>query len=180
MDYDAFGRAGTVKGPDNKDTTFLYKGVQTVERTVGVAMVAGAADTPVTTKETYDAHGRLIEVEEASGTQTNPSDLRSANVKTKYQYDVANHLKKVETTDETVAAHPQQLRTFTYDLRGLLTEEYNPEKGYTYFRAYDARGHLLRRQDGTSTKYDLTYVYDDVERMTEIQSTSSGDPIKEF
>jgi YD repeat-containing protein len=178
-DFDPFGRARTITAPDGSQTRFNYTGTKTVARTVtNIAVPTGPAD--ATTTETYDAYGRLTEVEEPSGTPSNQALVSSANVLTHYQYDVGNHLTRVESTDLTVPSHDHQLRTFTYDLRGLLTDETHPEKGTTYYRGYDARGHLLRKQDGTSTKYDLTYIYDSTERLTQIQSTPTGDAIKEF
>lgn len=193
MTYDIFDRAKSVTAPDQSRTLFDYIGARSVKRTNFIALTTGSDDTPVTTTETYDAQGRLVAVEEPSGTPSDPARPETANVKTSYDYDVANHLTKVETTDFTVPSHPttdfpapphphpHQLRTFTYDVRGFLKEESNPEKTEkTYCRGYDARGHLLRKQEGTSTKYDLTFSYDKAERLTKIEATSSGEAIKEF
>ena len=177
--FDAFGRAGTVTGPDGKPTTIAYTGASKIARTIGVAMVEDQDDTPVTTTESYDAYGRLTGVTEPSGTQSNPSNPASANVTTTYTYDVGGHLATVDTTDTTDGAQHQG-RTFNYDLRGFLKDETNPEKtGTTYYHGYDARGHLLRKQESTSSKYDLTYTYDKTERMTKIESAADG-VIKEF
>ncbi|HEY3052051.1 MAG TPA: hypothetical protein VGK04_01540, partial [Thermoanaerobaculia bacterium] len=176
--YDPFGRAHTITAPDNTQTRFDYIGAKTVTHTVNIAMPAGPTD--VTTTETHDAFGRLIAVEEPSGTATNLADPRTANVKTEYAYEVGNHLTKVEAMDFTDASRPHQLRTFTYDLRGFLNDEFHPEKGTTRYSGYDARGHLLRKQDGTSSTFDLTYAYDASERLTRIQSTVGGGAIKEF
>lgn len=178
--FDPFGRAGTVTGADGKVTTIAYTGASKIARTIGVAMVENQSDTQVTATETYDAYGRLTALTEPSGTPANPSNPASANVTTTYTYEIGGHLATVDTTDMTDGAQPHQGRTFNYDLRGFLKDETNPEKtGTTYYHGYDARGHMLSKQESSDTKYNLTYSYDQVERLTKVESAAEG-VVKEF
>jgi len=116
-------------------------------------------------KERYDRQGRLYQVVEPSGPD-------GADVTTTYSYDVGNRLSGVSTTSGVT-----QVRTFTYDQRGFLTSEVHPEKtGAVTYSGYDALGHAGRKVDGPS---DLSFVYDDAERLTEIRETG-GDLWKSF
>jgi len=181
--YDPLGRALSIKAPDGKVISFAYFGTKTVERSVGLGLDSGEA--PVKTIETYDAYGRLAQVREYSGVESNPLETATdaehdTRVATDYKYDVNDHLTRVDSTDKTAPARPSQYRTFTYDLRGFLTQEYNPEKGTTTYPNYDARGHVQRKQDGSDPDFDLTFAYDRAERLTTVSLTSTSDEIKHF
>lgn len=117
---------------------------------------AVGSETPQQTIETYDRFGRLFEVKEPN------------NVVTRYTYDAADRLRTVCQNRSGSACG--QTRTFNYDNRGFLTSEQNPEASVTYV-SRDARGHMLRKQDGA---HDLTFVYDDAERLTEVKNTTGG------
>jgi YD repeat-containing protein len=146
LNYDAFGRARTVKAPDNSDTTLEFKGDSTTKRTVRIA-TGSTTDTDAITTETYDRHGRLITV-------TEPAP--EGALTTSYGYDVRNRLSLVLMGGQN--------RTFDYDRRGFLRWESHPESGMTTY-TYDARGHVLSKsQSAADTLYDLTYQYDAAER----------------
>lgn len=147
--YDPFGRVGTVRGPDNKTTTFSYIGERLTTRTYEVALTGGDANVSVT--EERDRAGRLIQVtEDATGTPA----------VTDYTYDVGNRLATVTMHDGAT----NQPRTFSYDQRGFLTSETHPESGTTTYQ-YDARGHILTRTTPVAT---LTYEYDRAERVKRV------------
>jgi RHS repeat-associated protein len=169
--FDRFGRVATVTTPDGKVATTVYNGIRLINRTVDVD------GTSVKTREEYDAHGRLLSV-------TENADKPGA-VKTEYKYDLAGRLTDVSTTASGVT----QTRKFLYDNRGFLLVERHPEKGsagdglvyYGTFEpdgfksAYDARGHVLRRVDGTfGGSHDLAYTYDEMERLTKIEDLDSS------
>jgi RHS repeat-associated protein len=166
MNYDAFGRPRTVRPPDggSHDVTLSYQGARQVIQTFKIATSTGA-ETNASTIELYDRHGRLYEVTEPN------------NVKTRYDYDVGNRLIKVcqGATGAGTASCGQQ-RFFTYDLRGFLTSEQHPEKGFSgngvvsYFN-YDARGYAGRKVDGAN---DLTFTYDKAERLIQVRETGGA------
>ncbi len=182
LNYDPFGRPGTVRPADSvggngflHDVQMSYAGVRSVTRTVrvGEALAGGAvSELASTTTETYDRQGRLASV-------TEPSGASGAAVTTTYGYDVGNRLATASTTGSGVT----QTRAFAYDNRGLLSWENHPEKGASgngtvSFLAYDARGHAHRTIDGPN---DLTLTYDAAERVTEIDETGGlKRPLKTF
>ncbi len=157
--YDVLGRPIAITAPDSKTTTIAYEGngVRKVSKTVEVALPTGPAN--VTTEETYDALGRLTQVEEGNDT------------KTRYSYDLAGRLVKVcqDTTNE--GATCGQTRTFVYDNRGFLTSEAHPENGTATY-TYDARGHVLTKTTTGApfSEGNLQFVYDTAERLLEIQT----------
>lgn len=157
--YDVLGRPVAVQTPDNETSMAVYTGTgrREVRRTVEVGLVSGPAN--VTTIETMDAHGRLIEVAEPNGT------------KTRYGYDLGARLSHVcqDTTNNGLTCG--QTRTFSYDNRGYLTSESHPENGTTSY-TYDARGHALSRNIGgaASSEANLQFIYDAAERLTEVRT----------
>ena len=169
--YDPFGRAATIRPPDGAghDVTLTYRGVRQVDRTVQVGTAAGS-ESPSTTTEVYDRHGRLISVAEPSGSG-------GAAVTTTYGYDVGSRLTQV-----TTVAGVTQTRQFVYDRAGLLQSETQPEKGVSgnggtvTYGDYDSRGHARRKTDGPN---DLAFVYDGAERLTQVNEFG-GRPLKTF
>lgn len=157
VSFDPFGRPRTIRPADGSshDVTVVYAGDKQVTRTTKVATAVGP-ETNAVTVETYDRFGRLFEVTEPNGKFT------------RYTYDAADRLRTVcqNRTGSTCG----QTRTFNYDNRGFLTSEQHPEASVTY-GAYDARGHALQKQDGV---HDLTFVYDDAERLTEVKETGGA------
>jgi YD repeat-containing protein len=137
-DYDELGRAVKVTQPDDTYTDAAYTGASTIERTASTKTETG--DQRVTTKETYDALGRLVTITEDSG---------GANDVTVYTYDEGDRLASV--TQGTQAS-----RQFFHDAAGLLTSETHPESGTTSY-SYDARGNVIKKVTPTasvSTSYD--------------------------
>jgi RHS repeat-associated protein len=169
LNFDPFGRPGTIRPPDGNahDVTLSYGGTRTVSRTVKVATTYNtgtgtASETVATTNEIYDRQGRLIQVTEPNG------------VITKYEYDVGSRLKRV--CQGASGSLCGQERLFTYDNRGFLTSEKHPEKGASgngtvSYLNYDSRGHARRVIDGPN---DLTYTYDRAERLSQIRETVAG------
>lgn len=166
LSFDAFGRPLTIRPPDggSHDVTLAYQGTRQVQRTVKVA-TSTTAETNTFNTEIYDRFNRLYEVTEPN------------NTKTRYDYDVGGRLVKVCQGATGVGTNTcGQQRLFTYDLRGFLLSEQLPEKGtagngtVSYF-SYDARGHALRSVNGDSQR-DLTFTFDQAERMTQVQETT--------
>lgn len=174
--YDAFGRAHTITAPDRSVTSVAFKmktvnnvptidpsatgGVSKSWRTVKVATSPSSPDTEATTEETYDRFGRLVRVKDAHG------------VHTAYKYDVAGNLTNVcVNAGATGEAQPcsGQLRTFTYDGRGVLTSETHPENGTFYYK-YDSAGHVVEKSRTDTTDFNLTYVYDEAGRLQDVKT----------
>jgi RHS repeat-associated protein len=169
LNYDPFGRPGIVRPADGSvhDVTLAYGGTHTVTRTVKVATsyntgTGTANETAAVTTETYDRQGRLVQVTEPNG------------VNTQYQYDVGARLSRV--CQEAVGSTCGQQRLFTYDNRGYLTSEMHPEKGASgngtvSYLNYDSQGHAGRVIDGPN---DLTYSYDRAGRLYQIRETAGA------
>jgi RHS repeat-associated protein len=172
LNYDAFGRPGTIRPPDGAahDVAMTYHGVRQVDRTVKIATAQGS-ETSATTTEIYDRHGRLVSVAEPSGSG-------GTNVTTFYGYDVGNRLASVSTTASSVT----QTRSFSYDRAGLLQSETHPEKGASgngavTYPSYDSHGHALQKVDGPN---NLTFIYDPAERLRQVHEKASGLLLKDF
>ncbi len=177
--YDPFGRARSVQAPDLSTTTFAFAGVRSVTRTVTVSTSA-ANSTSAPTTEIHDALGRLYQLTERSGATTSSSPV-GTDTTTTYTYDFAGHLTDVETSGST------QHRAFHYDNRGVLTQEQHPEVGpsgneFVYYGGYDARGHATSKRIGPANGlWDLSFVYDPAERLTNVyDSGSSLRPVQEY
>jgi RHS repeat-associated protein len=173
LNYDPFGRVGTIQPPDSSahKVTMSYQGVQTVNRTVSVGTNYNGSvvtEQPAMTTELYDRFGRLASV-------TEPSGSANANVTTSYLYDPGNRLTQATTT----SAGTTQARLFSYDHRGFLNWETHPETAPNYlndghhkdYLSYDSRGHYHRTVDGSN---DLSYTYDIAERPRLIYNTLYG------
>jgi RHS repeat-associated protein len=167
--FDAYGRPWQVTAADGSVTSFVYRGVREIDRTVSIAGATGPQAS--TTTETFDRQGRLWRVKE-------PSGAAGALVTTTYAYDQGGRL----TTVTMAGAEGTQTRLFTYDKRGLLQKERHPEKGgtgngYTYYYNYDANGRAGRRVDNP---WDLLFTYDRAERLAEVRDRSPSRPWKTF
>ncbi len=170
LNYDPFGRPGTIQPPDgaSHDVTLTYYGVRQVNRAVKIATAVGS-ETSATTTEIYDRQGRLASVTEPSG------DL-GVNVTTTYGYDVGNRLASVSTPATVNGTWVTQTRSFSYDRAGLLQSETHPElgaagNGSTTYPSYDSSGHLVERIDGAN---DLTFAYDPAERLYQVRETTGA------
>ncbi|HEX3067146.1 MAG TPA: hypothetical protein VHX14_01130, partial [Thermoanaerobaculia bacterium] len=171
--FDMFRRPDTITRPDGSTTTFAYHGVRQIDRTALIHKQSGNNDTPATTTEIYDLHGRLYTVKEPEN-----------NTITTYTYDVGGRLNGVSMLGDGIT----QTRSFTYDNRGFLNSEGHPEIGvggngiiqYIYDVSptvrvgYDARGHGTGKLVGSiNGLLDLRFAYDAAERLTDV--FDSGD-----
>lgn len=175
FDYDELGRVTKVTRPDGTSTSTVYNGISSVSRTTKVATGTDSSGVPVltdaTTTEYYDAKNRLRRVVEPS------------SVITDYAYDLANHLTNVcmNVSGSTCG----QTRTFTYDNRGFLTSEQQPELGSsgsgTANYQYDARGHVIRRYEGSAAgPFDIFNTYDRAERLTQVRETRFMNSVQRY
>jgi RHS repeat-associated protein len=178
LNYDPFGRAGTIRPPDSTgahDITLEYAGDRKVLRTLKVATnrnpnTGVISETEQTTAEIYDRQGRLHRVDE-------PSLSGAPVTETIYGYDAGGRLTSVTMRPRGGAT--AQRRTFGYDGRGFLRWENHPEKTANVsgsandidYLSHDARGHVRRRIEGV---HDITFAYDRAERPTLSRETGSG------
>ena len=165
--YDAFNRPLSITAPDGHFTSLAYQGISQRSETVSIA--TGVAETPVTTKQTFDRQGHLTSVIEAEGTP--------AAVTTTYGYDVGGRLASVLMGAE------QQQRYFSYDNRGFLLVETHPELGAggnasVSYSDYDARGHARRKSFpfGADTRITL----DPAERVLKVFDVAAQRDLKLF
>jgi RHS repeat-associated protein len=172
VNFDPFGRPAVIRPPDGSahDVTLSYSGIRAVTRTTTIATGATGGEASSATTETYDGQGRLLKVQEPSGTA-------GANVTTTYSYDAAGHLIQASTPSGST-----QNRYFTYDPRGFLTRECHPEKGASgngcvTYSEFDARGHAHHKIDGP---HDLGLSYDAAERVTLIDVYGTTTHFKVF
>jgi YD repeat-containing protein len=160
--YDTLGRVVTTTAPDGSVVKLTYDGGRTTQRETKVATCTDfsaancntatttwSAGKTVTTTETADDFGRLVEVVEPGGTTTS------------YGYDLGDRLVSVNMGGQT--------RSFQYDGRGFLIEETHPESGTTQY-TYDARGHVTSRTAaaGTTSEKTVDFTYDAAERVTAV------------
>ena len=173
--YDAFGRITSVTPPDGPAhaVSYSYAGVRATTTTIGAGaggigsdLVAGnVVEHPVSRTVEHDTFGRLTKVTESV------RGLNSPTTTTSYGYDVLDHLATV-----TMAA-PEgvQVRTFAFDNRGFLVREAHPEAGTTTYDKYDVYGHALHKLQGASDgPFDLKFVYDVYQRLTEVRQGANG------
>jgi YD repeat-containing protein len=173
--YDATGKPRSITAPDGGTTTITRRGSTSIQTVVKKGGVTSSDRT-----ETYDGLGHLHRVKEPSG-PTSASQTSGADVETTYGYD-RDRLTSVSMSSPP-GTTPLQSRSFTYDLRGLLTSESHPESGTTSYRDFDARGHALRRIAGPENGiFDLTFEYDSAERLRVVRDLASGTrrTLKEF
>ncbi len=104
LNHDPFGRPTVIRPADgaSHEISISYQGVRHRSQTTKVA-TSTTSETPSTTHESYDRHGRLYEVLEPTG------------VTTRYEYDAGNRLSKVCQGWTPTACG--QTRLFTYDNR---------------------------------------------------------------
>lgn len=162
--FDAFGRPQTAMSPDGSTMSMSYTGERETIETRSFQSPVGEQTTTVTMLS--DVFGRLREVSERSG-PTTFSAWNGNSVTTKYSFDLADHLTKVEISP---TGGTTQLRTFTYDGRGWLTTETQPELDGTVSYTYDGLGHVVSKSFSTASAFDLTYTYDAAGRLTDVFS----------
>src|SRR5439155_11422015 len=146
-----------------------YTGVRQAIRTQSIGQTLGSdgnvAPSSAQTTELYDGFGRLRSVTEKS----------DGDVTTKYEYDIGDRLKSASTTGSGLT----QLREFTYDNAGFLTQEKHPELGGTTGNAIkrytkiDARGHVRESDMADFSGYMQRFDFDTAERLTKVKDGSN-------
>src|SRR5260221_11468122 len=166
--YDALGRVTSVVQPDNNSLQTLYS---------DPGVVTLIDETGRLRRETHDALGRLITVEEPSGGSPGNYPLSSPPAwPTLYSYDVLGNLLRVEQHGSTTDSSQWRVRSFQYDSLSRLTQSNNPETGQINF-TYDADGNNITRSDARGVT--ATRAYDGLNRLVQ-QSYSDGTPTEAF
>lgn len=168
--YDAFSRTTSITAPDGGVTSFTYTGDREKTRRSAIALLTG--DTDVTTKEVYDALGRL-----ASITEGITAAVPAGQTVTSYGYDAADRVISVGMRPAT--SFTVQARSFQYDNRGFLFREEHPESGVTTYGLFDPRGHAgQKKQAQADTPYDLNFYFDAAERVVRVDARNPNyDPL---
>ena len=162
-EYDSSGQAKKITAPDGSVTT--------IARNASGSVSTSVSNVNYTHVENSDALGRLYTVTEKSGA-TSASQTTGSDVVTTYGYDAQDRLVNVNMQPSGQSA---QVRTFSFDSRGLLTTESHPESGSTSYDDYDARGHAWHRVAGAAGgAFDLAYTFDSAERLTLVEDYGSG------
>ena len=166
LDYDPFGRPGTVTPPEGSahDVRFTYVGMRKVTEESRIALPTGEAYVP-RVKES-DRYGRLRKVVEDSDA--------GAALTTAYDYDVGGQLTAI-TSGPTSGSVTQQ-RLFSYDNRGFLLQETHPEKGTSgngsvFYGDYNSLGQIGSRLDGPN---QVSYSYDHLGRLLNVNDKNNG------
>ena len=110
-----------------------------------------------------DGLGRLVRVDEPTGSPPDLGTTGSPNQKTSYGYNALGNLTRVTQGSQT--------RTFVYDSLSRLTKATNPESG-TIAYSYDNNGNLTQRTDARSVV--TAYSYDRLDRLTRRSYTYTG------
>ena len=157
--YDAFDRPKRIVRPDGTDETRSYLGVRQSNSTVRVR-TSETGSTTSTTTTTLDAQGRTVKI-------GNPIYSTSST------YDPAGNTLSVTRQ----GGGQNQTRSYGYDGRGFLLSENLPEidGAVTYTR--DAFGLVRKKSSGP---FNLTYVYDNAGRLTQLKDTFGGRVWKEW
>ena len=110
-----------------------------------------------------DGLGRLVRVDEPTGSPGALGTTGSPNQATSYSYSALDNLTRVTQGSQT--------RTFVYDSLSRLTSAANPESGAIAY-TYDNNGNLTRRTDARSVV--TTYTYDGLDRLTRRSYSYTG------
>ena len=102
-----------------------------------------------------DGLGRLVRVDEPTGSPGALGATGSPSQATSYSYNALDNLTRVTQGTQT--------RTFVYDSLSRLTSASNPESG-TIAYSYDNNGNLTQRTDARSVV--TAYSYDRLDRLT--------------
>ncbi len=151
--YDALGRVVRVDHPDGTRGLSCYSNWVTV--------AVDAADHRK--RETKDAYGRTIRVDEYQGTfSTCDTTVGTPYATTTYQYDVQGNLVSVTDAKGNVS-------TMTYDTLGRKTAMHDPDMGnWSYL--YDAASNLTKQTDAKGQ--NLWFRYDALNRRTQKDFTT--------
>ena len=110
-----------------------------------------------------DGLGRLVRVDEPTGSPGALGATGSPNQATTYGYNALDNLTRVSQGSQT--------RSFAYDSLSRLTSATNPESG-TIAYSYDNNGNLTQRTDARSVV--TAYTYDRLDRLTRRSYTYTG------
>jgi RHS repeat-associated protein len=149
--YDALGRVARVDNPDGTHTETHY------DLWTTTAIDANRHQRVYTN----DAFGRMVQVEEYTGTVEGGLNLYAT---THYAYDLLDNLTTVSDTLGSVT-------TMTYDPLGRKIAMDDPDMGHWEY-GYDALGNLIWQQDAREQRVGFTY--DGLNRLVSKQITDSG------
>lgn len=185
--YNALGRLVAKIYPDGNQTAFSY---------AADGNLVSAGNQHIAYEFSYDVNGRLIKVVDSLGYQIeytydasgNRTTLSSnAGIDIAYSYDAAGRLARIGSAAGNIDFGYDELgrrdslifpngvtTTYTYDGLGRLTDlmaatgaSIITENHYTH----DAVGNRLSNRDARDT---MSYTYDDIYRLVEAQSNTSG------
>ena len=116
-----------------------------------------------TRRSRQDGLGRLVRVDEPTGSPGALGATGSPNQATSYTYSALDNLTGVTQGSQT--------RTFAYDSLSRLTSARNPESG-TIAYTYDNNGNLTQRTDARGVV--TAYTYDRLDRLTRRSYSYTG------
>ena len=116
-----------------------------------------------TRRSRLDGLGRLVRVDEPTGSPPALGTVGSPNQATSYSYSALGNLTRVTQGSQT--------RTFAYDSLSRLTSAANPESG-TIAYTYDTNGNLTQRTDARGVV--TAYTYDRLDRPTRRSYSYTG------
>ena len=116
-----------------------------------------------TRRSRLDGLGRLVRVDEPTGSPPALGAVGSPNQGTSYTYNALDNLTRVTQGAQT--------RTFAYDSLSRLTSAANPESG-TIAYTYDNNGNLTQRTDARGVV--TAYTYDRLDRLTRRSYSYTG------
>jgi len=165
-EYDWRGRVTRVVDPNGTEVKTSYSGGGGnlyVQRTLKQALVTSAdgatqASMDLVTSLTYDIRGKLVSIQDAK------------NQVTRYGYDAAGRLRKVEQVDPMTSG--TQVRTWKYDDLGRLTEMSQPESGLTRYELHTVTGKPTRTiyAAGSASEKQVDTTYDPLDRVIGVTS----------
>ena len=123
----------------------------------------GADPAGKTRRSRLDGLGRLVRVDEPTGSPPALGTVGSPNQGTSYTYNALDNLTRVTQGSQT--------RTFAYDSLSRLASAANPESG-TVAYTYDNNGNLTQRTDARGVV--TAYTYDRLDRLTRRSYSYTG------
>ncbi|MES2952853.1 MAG: RHS repeat protein [Pseudomonadota bacterium] len=139
--YNSFGQTLTVTEPDNQISTYTYYSDTTASHTLGDLQTFKGPTGLVTTINSYDKSGRMLQMTDLKG------------IVTAMTYTPRGLIKTISTT---APGQPTYTTTYTYDNAGQLKGVSDPD-GTTISYTYDAAHRLIGATDakGNSVSYTL-------------------------